>query len=166
MHAPKKTAHPMLDSELEQLFNYFEAKRARKEAPNLLSLVNPSGAAFSHRASRNLKGYKEVIYQAADEGRTEFFIELGKLLEGKRLKPNTWSKLDQDTAFILCFDPTIKNRDAVELLKRLRHPAMTPWAFKQKRYNWKRAAAKRRELWKNAGWKDDFPNSFLDGNTA
>ena len=154
----------MSDTELGEALNYFEAKHARKEALLLLSLVNPSGAAFSHLASQDLKGYKKVIYQAADEGRAEFFIELGKLLEGKRLKPNTWSKLDEDTAFILCFDPRIKNRDAVELLKSRGHPAMTPWAFKQKRYNWKRAAAKTRERLKNAGWKGDFHISFLDGD--
>jgi hypothetical protein len=130
-------------------------------------LVNPSGVARSHiiADADDLKGYKDWIYRAADEERREFFIELGKLLEAKRLKPNAWSKLDKDKAFILCLNPKIKNRDAVKLLKNLGHPEMTPWAFKQARYNWKRAATKTRQLWEKVGWKY-HGNSFLDDGTA
>jgi hypothetical protein len=165
MYSPKNSIRPMSDSEFEQAFYDLEAKRARREALELLALVNPSAATLSQFAAQDLKGFKEVIHSAAQEGRTEFFVELGKVLEGKRRKPNTWSKLDQDVAFILCFDPKIKSPDAVELLKKLGHPEMSPGSFKQRKYNWKRAAAKTRQLWEKSGWKY-FGNSFLDDGTA
>jgi hypothetical protein len=151
----------MPDDKLEELFYHFEAKRARREALELLALVNPRGASLSELAAEDLQGSKEIIYNAARKGWKEFFIELGKLLEGKRRKPNQWTKLDQDVAFILCFNPKIKSIEAVGLLKNLGHPAMSPLAFKQKRYNWKRRAAKMGQLWEKAGWKY-FGNSFLD----
>jgi hypothetical protein len=161
MHSPKRSARLMSDSELAEALDYFEMKRVSREVHELLSLVKPSGAALSHLAAQDLKGYKNVIYRAADDGRTEFFIDLGQLLEGKRRKPNTWSKRDQNIAFILCWNPKIKSTEAVELLKNLGHPAMSPLAFKQLKYNWKRAAAKRRKLWESAGWIY-LANSFLD----
>jgi hypothetical protein len=155
----------MSDSEFEKAFFHLEAKRARREALELLALVKPSGCAISHLAAQDLQRYKHWISRAADEGKAGFFIELGKLLEGKRLKPNTWSKRDHDIAFILCFDPRIKSSDAVELLERLGYPKMSPLAFKQMRYNWKRAAQKTRERWGKTGLKD-LGNSFLDDGSA
>jgi hypothetical protein len=145
VHSRKKSARPISDAKLAELLDYFQAKRARREASELLFLVKPSGLAISHLAAYDLKRYKHWIYRAAEEGRTEFFVDLGKLLEGKRLKPNTWSKLDEDVAFILCLNPKIKSTEAVELLTKLNHPPMSPLAFKQKKYNWKCAAAKTRE---------------------
>jgi hypothetical protein len=162
---PKKATSLMSDSEFEKAFYHFEAKRARREALELLALVKPSGCAVSHMASQDLQGHKHLISRAADEGMKNFFIELGKLLEGKRLKPNTWSKWDRDVAFILCFHTKIKSSDAVELLERLGHPKMSSLAFKQMRYNWKRAALKTRERWEEMGWKYGG-NSFLDDGTA
>jgi hypothetical protein len=167
MCSPKKSVRPMSDGELAEALYYFEAKRARKEALELLALVKPSGAARSHiiADADDLKGYKHWIYRAADEERREFFIELGKLLEAKRLKPNAWSKLDEDVAFILCLNPKIKSTEAVQLLKNFGHSAeMSPLAFKQKRYNWIRAARKTRQLWEKAGWKY-HGNGFLDDAT-
>ncbi|HEU5237801.1 MAG TPA: hypothetical protein VFU37_11695 [Pyrinomonadaceae bacterium] len=80
-------------------------------------MVKPAGVALSQLAAEDLKGSKEIIYRAANEDRREFFIDLGKLLEGKRLKPNMWSKFDEDVAFILCLNPKIKSTEAVEMLK-------------------------------------------------
>jgi hypothetical protein len=165
LHSQKKSARPISDAKLAELLDHFEAKRARREAFELLFLVKPSGLAVSHLAAYDLKGYKHWIYRAAEEGRTEFFVDLGKLLEGKRLKPNTWSKLDEDVAFILCLNPKIKSTEAVELLTKLNHPPMSPLAFKQKKYNWKRTAAKRREHLEKLGW-EYYGNSFLDGGPA
>jgi hypothetical protein len=157
----------MSDDELAGALHYFETKRARREALELLALVKPHGAALSHLIADqgDLKNYKEWIYRAADENKREFFIELGKLLEGKRLKPDTWSKLDKDAAFILCIDPKIKSRDAVNLLHSLGHPAVSPQSFKQRKYNWKRVATKTRKLWEKYGWKY-YGNSFLDDRGA
>jgi hypothetical protein len=155
----------MSNDELSQALYHFEAKRARREAIELLSLVRPNAFALSQRAAQNLKRYKELICRAADEGRTEFFIDLGKTLEGKRRKLNTYSKLDQDVAFILCFDPKIKSPHAVKLLKNLGHPEMSPESFKQMKYNWKRAAAKTRHLLEKGGWKY-LGNTFLDDGKA
>jgi hypothetical protein len=151
----------MSDDELAEALGHFEAKRARREALELLSLVKPAGATLSQLAAQDLKGYKNLIYRAADEDKRGFFVELGKLLEGKRLKPNMWSKLDEDVAFILCLNSKIKSPDAVKLLRSLGHPEISPWAFKQLRYNWKRAAKKTRQLLEQAGWKY-YGNSFLD----
>ena len=161
----QKSARPMSDREFAEALNHFETKRARREAFELLALVNPAGAALSQLAAEDLKAARELIHRAANEDVREFFIHLGKLLEGKRLKPNTWSKLDHDTAFILCFDPKIKSPDAVALLKKLGHPEMTPESFKQKRYNWKRAATRTRLRLEKSGWRYNG-NSFLDGETA
>jgi hypothetical protein len=165
MHSPKKPVHRMSNDELSQALFHFEAKRARREAIELLNLVRPNAFALSQLAAQNLKRYKELICRAADEGRTEFFIDLGKTLEGKRRKLNTYSKLDQDVAFILCFDPKIKSPHAVKLLKNLGHPEMSPESFKQMKYNWKRAAAKTRHLLEKAGWKY-LGNTFLDDGKA
>jgi hypothetical protein len=153
----------MTDDELTDALNYFEAKRARKEALWLLGLVKPSGALVSHNAAEDFEGWKGCIIRDANEGNREFFIEFGKLLEGKRLKPNTWIKLDKDVAFILCFDPKVKSTEAVRLLIDLGHPSMTPWAFKQLKYNWRRAAKKTRKRLEKLGRK--YPgNRFLDGD--
>ncbi len=163
MYPPKgkrRSAHPMPDRELADLFHHFEAKRARREAIELLFLVNPSSFALSHIAAEDLKSSKELIYRAASEDRKEFFIELGKVLDGKT-KLNTWSKLDMDIAFILCFDPKIKSPDAVELLKKLGHPQTSQQSFKQRKYNWRRAAAKTRQRLEESGWKY-YGNTFLD----
>src|SRR5262249_18506728 len=136
--------------------SYFDAKHAWREAFQLLALVHPSGATYSHLVAENFnhtgsfKRYEQLICRAAREGRKDFFIQLGKLLEGKRLKPNTWSKLDEDVAFILCFDPKIKSTDAVGLLHAWGY-RMSELAFKQKKYNWKRAAMKTRSLLQQAG---------------
>jgi hypothetical protein len=157
----KRLGRPLSDDKLEELFYRLEAKRASREACELLFLVNPAGSALSQLAAEDLKGFKELIYRAANENQKEFFIELGKLLEGKRRKPNTWTKLDQDTAFILCFHPKIESKEAVEQLRKLGHPAMSPGSFKQKKYNWKRAATKTRQHLEKAGWQY-YGNSFLD----
>jgi hypothetical protein len=161
IHSSKRSGRLLSDSELADALNYFEAKRASKEAIELLALVKPSGVAMSQLAAQDLKGHKEIIYRAANEDRKGFFIELGKLLEGKRLKPNTWSKLDEDLAFILCRNPKIKSTEAVKLLKNLGHPETTPLAFKQKKYVWKQAATKTRQRLEKAGWQYGG-NSFLD----
>src|SRR5262249_49573831 len=135
------------------------------EAHWLLILVRPSAASLAQIAAQDLKESKELIYRAADEEKREFFVELGLTLEGKRRKPNTWSKLDRDVAFILCFDPKIKAKDAVELLQSLGHPAMSPESFKQRKYNWRRAATKTRQRWQKSGWTY-YGNSFLDDGRA
>ena len=150
----------MSENQFLDAFFHLEARRASREAYELLSLVKPSGMSVSHLAAEDLKSYSELIHRAAKEDRRDFFIELGKLLEGKRLKPNLWSKVDEDIAFILCFDPKIKSTDAVRLLKDRGHPEMSAVAFKQKKYNWKREAMKMRQLWEAEGLK--FWNSFLD----
>src|SRR5262245_47742942 len=111
MRSPKKSVSPMWDSEIADLFGYFEAKSARREAWELLALVKPSGATLSQHAAEDLPGWSDIIHRAANENHKQFFIDLGKLLELKR-KPNLWTKKDLDTAFILCFDPKISDRDA------------------------------------------------------
>jgi hypothetical protein len=68
-------------------------------------------------------------------------------------------------AFILCLNPKIKSTEAVELLTKLNHPPMSPLAFKQKKHNWKCAAAKTRERLEKLGW-EYYGNSFLDGGPA
>lgn len=165
MQRKQRRERLMSDKELADALNHFEAKRAKIEAFELLGLVNPRGRDLAQYAAQDLKGCKNLIFRAANEGRKGFFIQLGKLLEGKRLKPNLWSKLDEDVAFILCYDPKIKSTQAVALLHKAGHPAMTPLAFKQKRYNWRRAAAKTRKRLEQAGWKYQA-NSFLDALDA
>lgn len=158
----------MPDRELADAFFHREARRARNEAFDLLALVNPSGAAFSHliadefNRTGSFGDFTHLIQRAAEERRKEFFIDLGKLLEGKRVKPNTWSKIDEDVAFILCYDSKTKSTDAVKLLEQKGHQ-MSPSAFKQKRYNWRRAAIRTRKLWQQAGVQIRW-NSFLDGD--
>jgi hypothetical protein len=54
MDSPKKSVRAMSDSEFAQALDYFQAKRARKEALELLALVKPFGAAVSHLAYRRI----------------------------------------------------------------------------------------------------------------
>ena len=150
MHSRKKPARPISDAKLAELLDYFEAKRARREASELLFLVKPSGLAISHLAAYDLKRYKHWIYRAAEEGRTEFFVDLGKLLEGKRLKPNTWSKLDEDVAFIFCLNPKIKSTEAVELLTKLNHPLCRHSLSNRRNTIGNAPRRKRVNAWKNS----------------
>lgn len=152
-----------LDDALTRALGRVEAARLWGEVVNLLRLVNPDGLTVAQHVAQDLKGYKEAIYSAADENSIEFFIELGKLLEGKRRKPNTWSKLDMYIALILCSNPAIKSTEAVEALNELGY-RISPLAFKQKKYHWKRAAMKTRKRWETSGWKY-CGNSFLDYGT-
>ena len=158
---PGRRLHDVLTRELGRI----EAARLWGEAVDLLRLVNPDGLTASQVVAQDLKGHKEAIYSAAGEGRREFFIELGKLLEGKRRKLNTWSKLDMYVALILCLNPAIKSTEAVEVLNELGY-RMSPLAFKQKKYNWKRAAMETRKRWEKIyGWIYRG-NSFLDNAGA
>jgi hypothetical protein len=160
----------MSDDQLRDAVFHFEAKRAEREAIELLALVNPSGAAIPNLIAEefnrtgSFEGYERWISHAANKGMKDFFVSLGKVLEGKRLKPNTWSKLDEDVARILCFYPKIKSTDAIKLLKANGHPEMSPLAFKQKKYNWKRVATKTRKRYEQMGSQFHVHNSFLDGD--
>ena len=150
----------MSDDKLERT-----AKRVMREACELLLLINSGAAAFALTAAGNLNDSKQIIYRMASKDRKEFFIELGKILEGKRRKPNMWSKLDWDVARILCFAPKIKSTDAVRILKEHGHPEISPGSFKQKKYNWRRAAEKTRRRLEKNGWIYRG-NSFLDNAGA
>ena len=154
----------MSDNELADALSHFERRRAEKEAFELLAWVKPTGRMISHLAAQDLKGYKDWICRAAEENRRGFFVELGMLLEGKRLKPDPWTKLDEDIAFILCYDPKIKSTDAVRLLRQLGHPSISSLAFKQKKYNWKRAAIKARKKLESKGVQFYAKHSFLDSD--
>src|SRR6266545_4174148 len=167
--ARKKAKRPTSNKHRADSFQHFEAKRASKEAVVLLSLVNPSGGYLPHliaddfNRTGDFKGYEELIRRAAEQGRKQFFIDLGKLLEGKRLNTNLWSKLDWDTAFILCLKPKIKTRDALAWLRQQGHAESSQLAFKQKKYNWKKAANRTRDLWNERRPQIKIYNSFLDG---
>ena len=162
----------MSDSELAETLEYFEVKRARKEALVLLSLVKPAGGALANliaedfNRTRSFEGYEDLIRRGAKEGRKDFFIVLGKLLEGKRLKPNLRSKLDEDVAFILCLDPKINSSAAVKFLEDRGHHGVSKQSFKQMKYNWKRAAMKNLQRVEQH-WRQFFSeNSFLRGEVA
>jgi hypothetical protein len=154
--SPKKSARPMSDAQLAEALQHFEVKRAREEAAWLLSLVKPTGAVALHLIAEqfnrtgSFEGFEHIIRGAAEAGVKDFFITLGKLLEGKRLKPNTWSKRDEDIAFVLCLNPDIKSTEAVQFLRERGH-LMSPLAFKQTQYNWRRAAGRTRDWLKQRG---------------
>jgi hypothetical protein len=159
----------MSDNELAEALNYFEAKRARKEALELLVLVRPEPFSIEQRVTDALldpdatkgalENCKRYICVAVDERRKGFFILLGKLLDGK-IKSPLQSKRDAELAFILCFHPSIKATDAVKLMAKLGH-GMTEDYFRVTKQRWKRIANERRKAWEKLGW-NYYGNSFLD----
>lgn len=79
--------------------------------------------------SKNLKGGKEVLLQAADDNNSKFFIDLGKCLSGEIDSPS-FDSMDLYLAGLLSRYPPITAKDVVDELERVGFPRITEENFR------------------------------------
>lgn len=94
-------------------------------------------------AAGDLKFYEEEIRLAAATGKRQFFIDVGKCLS--RDMQSGYDKLDADIAAVLSENPSIKAKNAVCELVRLKHPRISEENFRMRKKRLKTLARAIRE---------------------
>jgi hypothetical protein len=82
--------------------------------------------------AHDMKGFAKTITDAAQRGNKRFFIELGKCLSGE-ITTEYYDRLDFAIAKIVCANPSIKAKDAVRELEKLRHPRISEENFRMRK---------------------------------
>jgi hypothetical protein len=108
-------------------YHLSEAKRIAKGIHLPLYFTNETENDWLFLAklvSKNLKGGKEVLWQAADDNNSKFFIALGKCLSGE-IDSTSFDSMDHYLAGLLSRYPSITAKDVVDELVRTGFPRIT-----------------------------------------
>jgi hypothetical protein len=109
-----------------------EAKRIAKGIPLPLYFTDETendGLFWAKLVSKNLKGGKQILLQAADDKNSKFFIDLGKCLSGE-IDSTPFDLMDLHLAGLLNRYPSITAKDVVDQLVRVGFPRITEENFR------------------------------------
>jgi hypothetical protein len=82
------------------------------------SLLKNPDRLMTKIVAHDLKRFSKIIGVAAEEGRKQFFIELGKVLSGK-VKPEVWDRRDLTLAALDFANPSMTGNDLTHEMEKL-----------------------------------------------